>query len=240
MKEQTFLTTKDFALKSIIEQISGDENLVHYKNYCQKRLDGLRKEAFAELNVFLKVFSSAPFEARRLFVDILLSNADSAGKYLTPDTMPHPLNEQVIKPTLDEWAKKERENYLPLYWSAKYFYDYDALERALLLNPSEQKPLLLFIERNLSALFYSTHHLPDYYCGNIKEDMLLLSKLDEKIRLVEDDEVKKTITDDFCFLRALVWNYFEFRQSGEKDFAVWGAKNGKQVSSNVSSYYYTK
>ena len=76
MKEQTFSTTKDFALKSIIEKISDDENLAHYKNYCQKRLDGLRKEAFAELNVFLKDFSDAPFEARRHFVDILLSNAE--------------------------------------------------------------------------------------------------------------------------------------------------------------------
>lgn len=240
MKAQTFFTTKDFALKSIIEKISDDENLVHFKNYCQKRLDGLRKEAFAELNVFLKDFSSAIFEEKKRFVGILLSNADSFGEDLTSGTMPHPLNEQVIKPTLAEWTKKERENYLPLYWSAKYFYDYDALERALALNPSEQKPLLLFIERNLSALFYSTHHLPDYYCGNISEDMLLLSKLDEKIRLVEDDEVQKAITDDFCFLRALVCSYFEFRQSGEKNFADWGAKNGKQVSSNVSSYYYTK
>lgn len=240
MKAQTFFTTKDFALKSIIEKISGDENLVHYKKYCQKRLDGLRKEAFADLNVFLKDFSGAPFEARRLFVDILLSNADAYSESLSSDSMPHPINAQVIKPTLDEWAKKERENYLPLYWSAKYFYDYDALERALALNPSEQKPLLLFIERNLSALFYSTHHLPDYYCGNVDEDMLLVRKVEEKIRLVEDDEAQKAITDDFCFLRALVWNYFEFLQSGEKDFAVWGAKNGKQVSSNVSSYYYTK
>lgn len=240
MKAQTFLTTKDFALKSIIEKISDDENLVHYKNYCQKRLDGLRKEAFAELNVFLKDFLGAPFEARRLFVGILLSNADSAGEDLTPDTMPHPLNEQVIKPTLDEWAKKERENYLPLYWSAKYFYDYDALERALALNPSEQKPLLLLIERNLSALFYSTHHLPDYYCGNISEDMLLLSKLDAKIRLVEDDEVKKAVTADFLFYSALIRNYHEWKLSGAKDFSDWGAKNGKQVSSNVSSYYYTK
>ena len=76
MKAQTFFTTKDFALKSIIEQISGDENLVHYKNYCEKRLAGLRKEAFAELSVFLKDFSGAPFEARRLFVGILLSIAE--------------------------------------------------------------------------------------------------------------------------------------------------------------------
>ncbi len=240
MNKKTFANNQDFLLENIIEQISGDENLVHYKKYCEKRLVGLRKEAFAELSVFLKEFSGAPFEARRLFVDILLSIADSAGEDLTPDTMPHPLNEQVIKPTLAEWAKKERENYLSLYWSAKYFYDYDALERALALNPSEQKPLLLFIERNINALYYSTHHLPDYYCGNVDEDMLLVRKVEEKIRLVEDDEAQKAITDDFRFLRALVWNYFEFRQSGEKDFAVWGAKNGKQVSSNVSSYYYTK
>ena len=76
MKAQTFLTTKDFALKSIIEKISGDENLVHYKNYCQKRLDGLRKEAFVELNVFLKDFLGAPFEEKKHFVGILLSNAE--------------------------------------------------------------------------------------------------------------------------------------------------------------------
>ena len=240
MKAQTFFTTKDFALKSIIEKISDDENLAHYKNYCEKRLVGLRKEAFAELSVFLKDFSGAPFEARRLFVGILLSNADSAGEYLTPDTMPHPLNEQVIKPTLAEWAKKERENYLPLYWSAKYFYDYDALEHALAINPAEQKPLLLAIERNINALYYSTHHLPDYYCGNVDEDMLLVRKVEEEIRLVEDDEVKKAVTADFFFYSTLIRNYHEWKLSGEKDFAVGGAKNGKQVSSNVSSYYYTK
>ena len=240
MKKKMFATNDDFLLEKIIEQISGDENLVHYKNYCEKRLAGLRKEAFSALNIFLKDFVRSSFDERKRFVIAVLENADAYSESLSPATMPTPLNVQIIAPTLDEWGKKERENYLPFYWRAKYFYDYDALEHALAINPAEQKPLLLAIERNITALYYSTHHLPDYYCGNISEDMLLVRKVEEEIRLVEDDEVKNAVTADFLFYSTLIRNYHEWKLSGDKNFAEWGAKNNKQISSNVSSYYYTK
>ena len=56
MKTTGRLSTADFMLKTVIKQISDDETLVHYKSYCERRIEGLRKAAFAELNMFLQNF----------------------------------------------------------------------------------------------------------------------------------------------------------------------------------------
>lgn len=65
-------------------------------------------------------------------------------------------------------------------------------------------------------------------------------KIESEICLVADETAKKAITGDFLFYRALVCNYHEWKLSGDKNFADWGAKNGRQVCSNVKAYYYTK
>ena len=240
MKNTNFTAKDNSELENMIEKLGDDESLIHYKNYCEKRLEGLRKEAFAEMNLFLKNFVAANFEQRKRFVNIILQSADDFKNSLTHNTMPTPLNVQMISPTLDEWGKIESANYLPFYWKAKYFYDDDALEYAIKLNPSEQKPLLLSLERDINVLSFSTHHLPEGYIGNIHEDLLLIEKIEEKICLVTDESVKKALTDDFLFYKELVNNYYEWKQSGEENLEEWGAKNSKIVSSNVKAFYYTK
>lgn len=233
-----FTKEQDSDFEKVIGLLESDEDMLYFVSYCRKRIEGLRKEAFSDLDKFIDMFAARDFERRKRFVSVILDSADSSNS--SSGAMCHNLNERIIKPTLDEWAKAENSNFLPFYWKAKYFYDDDALEYALRTFPNEQKPLILSLERDLNALYYSTHHMPEGYIGNVGEDMALIEKIEKRIVRVEDEKTRENLNADFQFYKELVLNYHGWKMSGEPDISEWAKKNGKRIDSGVRAFYYSK
>ncbi len=233
-----FTKEQDSDFEKVISLLESDKDMLYFLSYCRKRIDGRRKEALSDLDKFIDSFANRDFERRRRFTKIILDSADSSCD--SPRTMSHNLNERIIKPTLDEWAKTERANFLPFYWKAKYFHDHEALEYAVKTFPNEQKPLVLSIERDIWYLYYATHHLPEGYIGYVDEDLPIVEEVEKRIVRVEDEATRDELNADFQFYKELILNYREWRMSGEPNLEEWGRKTGKNVDSRVRAYCYRR
>ncbi|WP_458117413.1 hypothetical protein M1D95_10580 [Bacillus sp. PK3-130] len=93
----------------------------------------------------------------------------------------HPLEEELLKPLLEGWMKSNSEDPRPYRWYGVFLNTekrVDYLHNALRLGGSnEQLSLLILINFNLVALWYSFHHISeDLYLGDIKENTALITK----------------------------------------------------------------
>ncbi|PXV61216.1 hypothetical protein CLV62_12549 [Dysgonomonas alginatilytica] len=211
-----------------------------YANYCSDREKGLRKTAFEHLNTFIKDAQKWVLTQRIEFVSYIfpyfetVQDADYGG-------FPQPLSEKVIKPTLEEWCALENEDNRPFRWYGKYYKSEDHLFKALELNPLDDMARSTIISWWSYQIYYSVHHLPDYYIGDPYEDILLSNKIKEQINLLNDGKVKlrleKALEEDL----ELVRNYIEWKELGHLDFDKWGEENQKSTGYGLTrTYYYTK
>jgi len=231
--------SQNTALNNLLEKIPDTETFILYKGYCKYREQGLRKLAFEQLKLFIEEFKSYDLSSKIWFTDLILANAESVkdGDY---GPMPHTLKEIIIKPTLILWANFEPLNYLPLYWLAKFFYDHDALRKALNINPLEQKPLIQDIEWKIGALYESTHHLPHFYIGDVDADLILADEIKHKIEGVINEREKIRLHTEFNFYESLMLSYKSWKISGTKDFTEWAKANNKDCESGIKAFYYSK
>ncbi|WP_407425975.1 hypothetical protein [Treponema sp.] len=85
-------TEEDSEIEMVVSQLENDEDMHYFLSYCRKRIEGLRKEAFSDLDKFIDSFSTRDFERRRRFTKIILDSADFSR--FNPKTMSHNLNER--------------------------------------------------------------------------------------------------------------------------------------------------
>lgn len=198
-----------------------------FADYCYKREEGLRKAAFIHLEKFI---SSALLWSEIEKIDFLkflfpyFENLEDAN-YVA---FPHPIKEQLLRPVLLAWCEKEQMDSTPFRWYGRYFANEDYLLKALNINPEDHQARETLINRQSYQIYYSIHHLPDYYLGDVDFDKALMDKLREDIQLLPDDRKVHWIeylAEDFEILE----NYLEWRHSGNPTFEEWGMQNNKKV-----------
>ncbi|MFV0538090.1 MAG: hypothetical protein ACK5M3_12070 [Dysgonomonas sp.] len=211
-----------------------------YANYCSDREKGLRKTAFKHFDTFIKDAQKWELAQRIEFVSYIfpyfetVKDADYGG-------FPQPLSEKIIKPTLEEWCTLENKDNRPFRWYGKYYRSEDHLFKALELNPLDDIARCTIISWWSYQIYYSVHHLPDYYIGDPYNDIQLSNKIKEQISLLNENEVKIRLGKDLDGDLELVSNYIEWKESGHSDFDKWGEENQKSTGYGLTrTYYYTK
>jgi hypothetical protein len=153
---------------------------------------------------------------------------------------PQPLSEKLVKPTLESWCLNEKTDSRPFRWYGKYYHNNEYVNRALEVNPHDDKARQILLSWGINGLWYSVHHLPESYIGNAKEDLAFIDELQNHISKLSDVESVKNWTGILEQYAELVRNYAEWKESGHLDLEKWGEENHKRVSSGVATYYYDK
>ncbi len=153
---------------------------------------------------------------------------------------PQPLSQQLIKPTLEKWCKFEKTDSSPFRWYGKYYRNEDYLFKALEINPSDDLARSKILDWWTYSIYYSIHHLPEGYIGNLQEDLLLIEKIKEQISLLTDATSKEYYTKELNEDLEIIQNYVKWKKSGHSDFEEWGKENKKRVGYNLTRVYYYK
>lgn len=208
-----------------------------YANYCFDREKGLRKNALKYLEIFLKSTENWTFEDKVDFIKFLfpffenVEDADYGG-------FPQPLSEKLIKPTLMSWCNIEQIDNNPFRWFGRYYGSEEHLFKALELNPADDLARQVLIKRWAYNIYYSIHHLPEYYIGNPFDDIELGEKVKNQIQQLTNSELKEYWTnyleEDLEFVR----NYIEWKVSQHSNFEKWGQENNKKTDYGITTYYY--
>lgn len=210
-----------------------------YANYCFDREKGLRKNAFKHLEIFIKDSKKWALGDRIEFICFIfpyfetVHDADYAG-------FPQPLNEMLIKPTLEEWCSFESKDNRPFRWYGRYYRSEEHLFKALELDPFDDIARNTIISWWSYEIYYSVHHLPDYYIGDPYESIILSDKINAQISLLGNNVLKTTLEKSLEEDLDLVRNYIEWKESEHPDFDKWGEKNHKSTGYGlIRTYYYS-
>jgi len=200
-----------------------------YAQYCFARMNGLRSDSFSYLDQFLKIAGDWTFDERKKFTCFLLEYIEACDEP-DYDIFPHPLYENLIKPTLNKWCESEKMDSKPFRWSGSQ----DVLLKALEINPFDDKARETLLQKWMHQIYFSVHHLPDGYIGDINADLPLLDKIKEQIGLLQNSEKQKDFTQSMAEDEELILNYKEWKKSGADNFKQWGIDHKKKVGYRYS------
>ena len=211
-----------------------------YANYCYDREKGLRKEAFKNLDNFLKSTLNWTFKNKIEFVKFLFPFFETV---VDADygPFPHPLSDKLIKPTLIKWCETEMNDGNPFRWYGKYYRSEEHLFRALEINPADnlaRETILSWWTYNIN---YSVHHLPEGYIGEPFDDIKLGEKIKDQIQQLTTPELRQHWTKELEEDLELVRNYIDWKTSAHPDFEKWGQEKKRQTGYGITrTYYYEK
>lgn len=210
---------------------------INYVSCCIEREKGLRKVALKYLDEFIKEAEIWEVEEKKDFVDFLFSlfetipEADYVG-------FPKPLSDKLIKPILIAWCNIEETNNNPFRWFGKYYRSEEHLSKALSLNSSDDKARQTLISWWSYDIYYSVHHLPEYYIGDPYEDIKLSKKIKEQIQQLSTLDLRayweKELEEDL----ELIKNYIDWKDSKHPDFEKWGKENKQKTGYEINREYY--
>ena len=150
---------------------------VLFGRYCRLRDEGLRVEAFKELEGFVAEMERESFAARRAFAGWLLGFCFYNPHVL--EACPVLLRAKIVAPAVDEWIRTEPENPQALRWSQ----DERAVLVAVRLAPHDEIAVGRFATMTLARIEYAAHELPQRYNGDEPQQDLL--DLEAVIALLE-------------------------------------------------------
>jgi len=229
--------SQNTALLTVGKAAAENKEWTKFAQYCFDREKGLRKEAFGQLNDFLKNTESWTEEAKIEFVVFLfpffetIQDADYGA-------FPQPLSEKLIKPTLKKWCLNEMNDSRPFRWYGKYYSSIEHVNRALEINPQDDKARQILLKWGTYHLYYSVHHLPEGYIGDLNEDLVLIDELRNHISKLIDVKLQKFWIRELEEDAELVKNYADWKKSGHSDLEEWGEENNKVVSYRMARVYY--
>ena len=242
-------------LRNVAALASSNAEWADYAAYCTDRERGLRRPAFQHLDCFLVIAQSWTVDERKEFVNWLCMRLAEFGESDGYGLIPRPLVDQLIFPTLGEWAEVESKDATPCRWLGLFFggvaYSgmraglshgtidaYSHLRAALERDPFEQLARVRVIEMLVGDAEYSCHHLPDYYIGDPAGDSTRLAEASKHLTLVRDREHKNRLQSELDHVAQLIDDWVSFTDSGEPDFNQWCVDRGRTYQW-IKSFYYT-
>ena len=211
-----------------------------YANYCFDREKGLRKEAFRHLDGFLKSTEGWTTEKKIEFLKFLFPYFETI-QDADYGPFPQPLSEKLIKPTLTKWCETEKADENPFRWYGKYYRSEDHLFKALEINPKDDLARQIILSWWTHNIYFSIHHLPEFYIGKPVDDIKLGERIKEQIQLLTKPKLREHWTKELEEDLEIVRNYIEWNTSGYSDFEKWGQENKRQTGYGLArTYYYEK
>jgi hypothetical protein len=188
-------------LKVVATKASEFPEWADYAAFCLEYEGGLRKKAFALLDLFISVYEHAPFSDRRRFTSWLLSHAEGReGRHML---LPYPLNVRLIEPTLLEWTLVEPTCSKPHRWLGGY----EHLQQAIRLDPRDDLARRKLILSILSRVSDAAHELPRGYLGDPTRDLAALAEAEELVPALQDEQMRSFWDSQIKFDRLLIEEY---------------------------------
>jgi len=222
-------------LRAIVVSIADRPELHHFAQYCQYQEQGLRKQALNVLTQFIEQVGTWPFARRQRFVDWLLTI-----QFQHPaihQLIPHPLMEQVVRPTLVEWSHHDPRDPVPLRWRGIFLYEPPLLEQAIVLDPHDVLARIALIEWLIGKIDHATHHLPDYFIGEPRECMQWATHARRLLEPLQQHPAHDRLHHELDEVEALVNDWMTFLTSGTDDFGMWCQQHGRAYTWTDAYYY---
>jgi len=210
---------------------------VDYASYCFCREKGLRKEAFRHIDNFLLLTENWKFDNKINFVKFALNLFETVPE-ADYGAFPTPLSKKLIEPTLIEWCGTEKIDNAPFRWYGKFYKSEEHLFKALELNPKDDLSRQTLIKWWVNSIYYSIHHLPEYYIGNPFDDIKLGEKINEHIQKLTIIELKEYWEKKLDVNLDIVLNYIDWKKYDHMNFKKWGEKNKKRTGLGIITVYY--
>lgn len=227
------------ALLIVAERIALDPLWSDYGEYCLLREKGLRKQLFVKLEEFINSFKSFSFEQKKEFTEFIFELAENVED---ADYGPLPYQMSIeLKKVLLTWIKKDSNDSRPFRWMARFFHKYDFIDKALEINPQDEKARILLISIYISHIWNSTHHLPDFYIGEPEEDLKEAIIIKQHINQLVDGKEKNYWSQELETELELVKSFSEWKESNSSlNFQSWAKQNQRKFDSGIVAYYYEK
>jgi hypothetical protein len=233
---KTMITqNQDEACRTIAEGASSFPRWRLYGEYCRLRQQGLRKEAFARLNEFLEATQSWRFEERKAFVQWLCDRMESI-PLADYGPFPQPLRQQLFVSTFSEWAAREPENAEVQSLKARYTGDFECYRIAIGIDPENQRARCALADACIYDIWYSTHHLPDYFIGDERDLLSAAAEAEEHISHVKGPR-KAELQQELAQERLLLDDWVDFKANGAEDFDAWCKARGRRYRWSKAYYY---
>ncbi|HVZ38012.1 MAG TPA: hypothetical protein VHI13_01950 [Candidatus Kapabacteria bacterium] len=179
-----------------------------YALFCEALEQGVRKKAFAHLDLFIEQGSGWPFGRKKEFVSWLYTFISSHDD--TYMLLPHPLSEKLVKPVLMSWIEMEPDDAEPHRWLGTP----EHLREAIRLNPADDIARCRLVETILRWIGYAVHELPHGYLGDPEEDMEVLAEAEAVAAGISDEARRGLYASQVGEMRAIVIAYMHRGDAG--------------------------
>lgn len=225
-------------LERLADELASLSGLQALADYARARSRGLRREAFAALDEFLR---NAPLPeslpARELCLQILTLHGQTheAHQFLT-----QPLLSRFLFPTLRAWVDSEPKAHAPLRWLGLLQNDGDLLRWALSVRPDDVAVRYRLIDFALGAADYATHHLDEgFFIGEPADARQALELAAQLIAEAPDASPFSRHSEEAAQLSALLDDWQAYSAQPEGSFADWCIERQRPYAW-AKKYYYSR
>ena len=223
------------SLVAIAESIAGEQLWRHFADYCRLRQQGLRKKSLQSITHLIADAKDWPVLERRRFAHWIFET-----QYCHPNVyqlIVHPLNQQLLIPTLNEWKERETTNGTPSRLLGLATGDLQRFAEALALNPNDDVSRFRLVVCGLADVDFQCHHLPHYFIGEPNNAIETLNQAKAMTTGFVDSQIAASLQDEFEELRCKVEDWLAFQREGGDSFNDWCRKNGREYQW-MKAYYY--
>jgi hypothetical protein len=150
---------------------------------------------------------------------------------------PTPLKKRLFAPFFEEWLRREPGNDEACALNARYLCEPQFYERALAINPQNQRAHNALAEDCIYRIWYATHHLPHFFIGDEVEITKTAEEAKAHIASISNPEQQRNLLGELAEVERLLRDWIAFEEEGGGDFNAWCASKGRQYSW-VRAYYY--
>jgi hypothetical protein len=203
-------------LNSLASEFPAQSYLEHLVAYCELREKGLRRQAFAQLDAFLKSVSSLEIGVQR---ELALQIIEAHWK--TPEAhqfLSYPLSQFLVR-VLEDWRAAEVANFVPLRYLALLRNDRSLLLEAFRLNPKDGLIRTTYARNLIESIDYATHHLIEgQFIGDEEEASAELIAAAAVLEGVADTALAESLKERLQGLSALLADWREYKQAPKGSF----------------------
>ena len=224
-------------LIAVADSITNRPNWNGYEQYCRLREQGLRPQALQSIREFISDTEHWDELDRRQFADWIFST--SLRNPAVHQLIPANLNQQLLIPTLRQWASSDSRDATPERWLGFAAADCQHFKNALSLNFADDVSRYQLVLRDVDDVDYQCHHLPDYFIGEIGTAIDTLDRARKMAAGFSNPDIAPKLEIEFDRLYDLVGDWKLFQTTDSTSFADWCVANGREYQWQRTYYYKT-
>ena len=224
-------------LVAVADSIADQPQWARFAEYCRLREQGLRPQAMESITELIAEAARWSDNSRRLFADWIYST--SMRNPEVHQLIPTPLNQQLLVPTLHEWAAAEPSLAIPERWLGFATADHQHFSNALAIDSTDDVSRYRLVSRDIADVDYQCHHLPNYFIGEINTAITTLDRAKGMAADFANPNIAPTLKEDFDELYGKVRDWQAFQESDGDSFADWCRANDRDYRW-LKAYYYER